>query len=105
MSASFLNTSWPNAKTGITGGTVTLQGQYIDPSDVAGTEANLFGYYFNVPIGVLLVKTHNTATNRFRHELLQIRLFIWDIINSWLLVQGLSCRGLSITYYYCGINE
>lgn len=64
MSASFLNTSWPNTKTGITGGTVTLEGQYIDPTDIAGTEANLFGYYFNGTDWSSVGETHNTATNR-----------------------------------------
>ena len=64
MSASFLNTSWPNTKTGITGGTVTLEGQYIDPADVAGTEANLFGYYFNGTDWSSAGETHNVAINR-----------------------------------------
>ncbi|MEO6254001.1 MAG: hypothetical protein ABIO79_11875 [Ferruginibacter sp.] len=64
MSASFLNTSWPNTMTGITGGTVTLEGQYIDPSDVAGTEANLFGYYFNGTDWSSTGETHNVVTNR-----------------------------------------
>ncbi len=64
MSASFLNTNWPNTRTGITGGLVTLEGQYIDPTDVTGTEANLFGYYFNGTDWSSAGETHNTAANR-----------------------------------------
>ena len=64
MSASFLNTYWSTTRTGITGGTVTLAGQYIDPTDVAGTEANLFGYYYNGTDWSSAGETHNTATNR-----------------------------------------
>jgi hypothetical protein len=64
MAASFLNTSWPVTKTGITGGTVTLAGQYIDPTDVTGTEANLVGYYNNGTDWSSVGETHNTGTNR-----------------------------------------
>jgi hypothetical protein len=64
MTASFLNTSWPVTKTGITGGTVTLEGQYIDPTDVAGTEANVVGYFNNGTDWSSVGETHNAATNR-----------------------------------------
>jgi hypothetical protein len=64
MSASFINTYWPTTKTGITGGTVTLAGQYIDPTDVTGTEANLVGYFNNGTDWSSVGETHNTATNR-----------------------------------------
>jgi hypothetical protein len=64
MTASFLNTSWPVTKTGITGGTVTLEGQYIDPTDVAGTEANVVGYFNNGTDWSSAGETHNAATNR-----------------------------------------
>lgn len=64
MSASFIKTYWPVTKTGITGGTVTLAGQYIDPTDVTGTEANLVGYYFNGTDWSSAGETHNTGTNR-----------------------------------------
>ena len=64
MTATFINTAWPIAKTGITGGTVTLAGQYIDPTDVTGTEANLFGYYYNGTDWSSVGETHNTVTNR-----------------------------------------
>jgi hypothetical protein len=62
--ATHLNTAWPVTKTGITGGTVTLEGQYIDPTDVAGTEANLIGYYNNGTDWSSVGETHNAATNR-----------------------------------------
>lgn len=61
---SFLNTSWPTSKTGITGGAVTLAGQYIDPYDVTGTEANIIGYYNNGTEWSSLGETHNSSTNR-----------------------------------------
>jgi hypothetical protein len=64
MSASFINTYWPTTKTGITGGTVTLAGQYIDPTDVAGTEANLVGYYYNGTDWSSVGETHNAGTNQ-----------------------------------------
>lgn len=64
MAATFINTSWPITKTGITGGTVTLQGQYIDPTDITGTEANLVGYYNNGTDWSSAGETHNAATNR-----------------------------------------
>ncbi|HUC81245.1 MAG TPA: hypothetical protein VMR70_10035 [Flavisolibacter sp.] len=47
MMANFLNTTWPVTKTGITGGTQTIAGQYVEGSDVNGTETALVGYYFN----------------------------------------------------------
>jgi len=64
MAATFLKTSWPVTKTNITGGTVTLAGQYIDPADVTGTEANLVGYFFNGTNWSSVGETHNTGTNR-----------------------------------------
>ena len=64
MTASFLNTSWPVTKTGITGGTVTLTGQYIDPTDVAGTEANVIGYFNNGTDWSSAGETHNAGTNK-----------------------------------------
>lgn len=64
MSASFIKTAWPVSKTGITGGAVSLEGQYIDPSDITGTEANLVGYYFNGTDWSSVGEAHNAATNR-----------------------------------------
>ena len=63
MVPSYLNTHWPITKTGITSGTITLAGQYIDPSDVIGTEANLVGYYNNATDWSSVGETHNAATN------------------------------------------
>ncbi|MGF2413836.1 MAG: hypothetical protein ACQUYJ_16010 [Ferruginibacter sp.] len=60
---SFLKTTWPVTKTGITGGTVTLAGQYIDPADVTGTEANIVGYFNNGTDWSSAGETHNAATN------------------------------------------
>jgi hypothetical protein len=64
--ATHLNTAWPVTRTGITGGTVTLAGQYVDPTDVVGTEANLVGYYLNTATTdwTSAGETHNAATNR-----------------------------------------
>ncbi len=64
MTASHLNTAWPITRTGITGGTVTLEGQYIDPTDVAGTEANVVGYFNNGTDWSSVGETHNAGTNR-----------------------------------------
>lgn len=64
MAASYINTAWPITKTGITGGTVTLEGQYIDPTDVAGTEANVVGYYNNGNDWSSVGEGHNAGTNR-----------------------------------------
>lgn len=47
MMANFLNTAWPVTRTGITGGTQSIAGRYVDPSDVNGNENTLVGYYFN----------------------------------------------------------
>ncbi len=64
--AAYLNTAWPVTKTGITGGATRVEGQYIDPTDVNGTEANLFGYYYNSATGdwTSVGETHNAAANR-----------------------------------------
>lgn len=64
MAASFIRTAWPVTKTGITGGTVTLEGQYIDPTDVAGTEANVIGYFNNGTDWSSVAEGHNAITNR-----------------------------------------
>jgi hypothetical protein len=62
--ASHINTAWPVSRTGITGGSVTLEGQYIDPTDVTGTEANIVGYFNNGTDWSSAGETHNAATNR-----------------------------------------
>src|SRR5690242_12939375 len=63
MIASYLNTNWPVTKSGITG-TASLSGQYIDPTDVSGTEANLVGYFNDGTNWSSVGETHNAATNR-----------------------------------------
>ena len=63
MAASYLATYWPTSKTGITSGTITLAGQYIDPTDFTGTEANIFGYYNNGTDWSSVGETHIPATN------------------------------------------
>lgn len=62
--ASYINTYWPVTQTGISGGTVSLSGQYIDPTDVNGTEANLVGYFNNGTDWSSVGETHNAATNQ-----------------------------------------
>lgn len=64
MIASYLGTNWPVTKSGITGGTVTLSGQYVDPTDVTGAEANIVGYYHNGIEWSSSGESHNTGTNR-----------------------------------------
>ncbi|HWR33265.1 MAG TPA: hypothetical protein VN451_07065, partial [Chitinophagaceae bacterium] len=64
MIASYLNTNWPVTRSGITGGTVSLLGQYIDPTDITGTEANLVGYYNSGTDWSSSGESHNATTNR-----------------------------------------
>jgi hypothetical protein len=64
MIASFINTHWPVTRTGITGGSVSLSGQYIDPTDITGTEANLVGYYSNGTDWSSVGETHSAVLNR-----------------------------------------
>ncbi len=59
----FLAVYWPITKTGVTG-TVTVTGQYIDGTDVNGTEANLRGYFFNGTDWNSTGETHDAALNR-----------------------------------------
>ncbi len=44
---SYLTTYWPITKTGITGGTTTATGTYIDPTRITGSEADLNGIYWD----------------------------------------------------------
>lgn len=46
-SETFLTTYWPITKAGITGGTTSATGTYVDPTRVTGTEADLRGIYWN----------------------------------------------------------
>jgi hypothetical protein len=64
MTASHLNTAWPITRTGITGGTVILEGQYIDPTDVTGTEANVVGYFNNGTDWSSVGEGHSAGANR-----------------------------------------
>lgn len=64
MIGNFLTAYWPVSRTGITGGTVTVAGQYIDPTDVSGTEANLSGYYFNGTDWTSVSATNDGVANR-----------------------------------------
>lgn len=64
MMANFLNTAWPVTKTGITGGTQTITGQYVDAADINGTESTLVGYFFNGTDWSSASETHDAATDR-----------------------------------------
>ncbi len=44
---SFLTVYWPISKTGITGGTSSAVGTYVDPTRVTGTETDLRGIFWN----------------------------------------------------------
>jgi hypothetical protein len=59
----YLGTYWPLTKTGITG-TVTVAGQYVDPSDVSGTETNIRGYYYNGTDWSSASEAHDATLNR-----------------------------------------
>jgi hypothetical protein len=54
---------WPITRTGVTG-TVTVAGQYTDPTDVSGTEANLRGYFYNGTDWTSTSGTNDVAVNR-----------------------------------------
>ena len=64
MIANYINAYWPVTNTGISGGIISLAGQYLDPSDITGTEFNLAGYYFNGTNWNSSGETHNNATNQ-----------------------------------------
>lgn len=64
MIASYLNTNWPITKSGIAGGTVTLSGQYLDPTDVLGNENNLYGYFNNGIDWSSVGETHDVINNK-----------------------------------------
>ena len=60
---SFLTTYWPVTKTGITAGTTTATGTYVDPTRVTGTEADLNGIYWDGTNWSLAGTTINTVSN------------------------------------------
>jgi len=60
---SYLTTYWPVTKTGITGGTTTATGTYIDPTRVIGTEADLNGIYWDGANWSMAGTTINTISN------------------------------------------
>jgi hypothetical protein len=59
----YIAANWPITRTGVTG-TVTASGQYADPSDVTGTEANLRGYFYNGTEWSSTGGTNDAALNR-----------------------------------------
>jgi hypothetical protein len=60
---SFLTAYWPINKTGITGGTTTAVGTYVDPIRVTGTEAELNGFYWDGTNWSLNGSNQNAAAN------------------------------------------
>ncbi len=60
---SFLTNYWPVTKTGITGGTTSAVGTYVDPTRVTGTEADLRGIYWDGTNWSLAGGSQNAATN------------------------------------------
>lgn len=60
---SYLTNYWPITKTGITGGTTSAVGTYVDPTRVTGTEADLRGIYWDGTNWSLAGGTQNAATN------------------------------------------
>ncbi len=93
----YINVYWPITKTGIPG-TVTVAGQYIDPTDITtGSEANLKGYYFNGTDWSSASETHNAGTNQIsapitaasgdltaldKFDLLKAKVFLQGAYNS-----------------------
>lgn len=63
MIANSVNAYWPVTRTGITGGTVRLTGQYAD-GDIIGSEGTFVGYYFNGTDWVSSGETHNSSLNQ-----------------------------------------
>lgn len=60
---SYLTTYWPVTKSGITGGTTSATGTYVDPTRVTGTEADLNGIYWDGTNWSLAGTTINTVSN------------------------------------------
>ena len=58
-----MNAYWPITRTGITG-TVNAIGQYADPTDIAGTEADLRGFFYNGTQWSSINGTNDAALNR-----------------------------------------
>lgn len=59
----YLNSTWPITKTGITGGTTNAVATYIDPTGVVGTEADLKGFYWDGTNWSLAGGNQNTTSN------------------------------------------
>ena len=62
-STDYLNTYWAVNRSGITG-TVTAVGQYADPTDITGTEANLRGCFYDGYQWSSLSGTNDATLNR-----------------------------------------
>ena len=62
-SESYLLTTWPITKTGITGGTTNAVATYIDPTKVIGTETDLRGFYWDGTNWSLAGGNQNTTSN------------------------------------------
>ena len=60
---SYLLTTWPITKTGITGGTTNAVATYIDPTKVVGTKADLKGFYWDGINWSLTGGNQNTTSN------------------------------------------
>ncbi len=89
----YINAYWPVTKTGITG-TVTVAGQYVDPSDITtGVETNLRGYYFNGTDWSSSSGTQNPATNQISAPITAASgdlsaLDKFDLLNAKVYLQG-----------------
>ena len=60
---SYLLTTWPITKTGITGGTANAVATYIDPTKVIGTKADLKGFFWDGINWSLTGGNQNTTSN------------------------------------------
>jgi hypothetical protein len=59
----FLNAYWPISRTGITG-IINAVGQYADPTDITGTEANLKGFFYDGTQWSSISGTNDAVLNR-----------------------------------------
>ncbi len=88
----YIKAYWPVTKSGISG-TVTIKGQYIDGSDVTGSEGNLRGYFFNGTDWSSSSETHNAGANQISAIIASnsgqlTALDKFDLLKSKIFLQG-----------------
>ena len=109
FSTDYLNTYWPITRTGIAG-TVTAVGQYVDPTDVVGTEASFRGCFHDGYQWSSISGTNDAVLNRVgaavsvnggslygmtRFAMVGIKSFLQGFYNSGAMNAGLYTLALS----------